>query len=89
MSRLNVALALILIACSLALINAQHHARKNFEALERLKREAKSLDDEWGQLRLEQSTWASAARVETLARTRLGLVTPPLDRIRVESLPTP
>jgi cell division protein FtsL len=89
MSRVNVALALILIACSLSLINAQHHARKNFEALERLKQEAKSLDDEWGQLRLEQSTWASAARVETLAHTQLGLVTPPLDRIRVESLSTP
>ena len=89
MSRINLGLALLLIACALLLINAQHHARKNFVELERLKKEARSLDEQWGQLRLEQSTWASSARVESVARTRLGLITPPLDRIRVESLSTP
>ena len=89
MSRVNVALALLLIACALLLINAQHHARKNFVELERLKKEARSLDEQWGQLRLEQSTWSSSARVESVARTRLGLITPPLDHIRVESAPTP
>ena len=86
MSRVNIVLALLLIACALLLINAQHQARKNFVELERLKKEARSLDEQWGQLRLEQSTWAGSARIETLARTRLGLITPPLDRIRVESL---
>jgi len=89
MSRVNVVLALLLIACALLLINAQHQARKNFVELERLKKEARSLDEQWGQLRLEQSTWAGSARIETLARTRLGLITPPLDRIRVESAPAP
>lgn len=86
MIRLNIALAVIAIACALLLINAQHQARKNFVALEALKKEARTLDEQWGQLRLEQSTWAAPARVEKLARTRLGLITPPLDRIRVESL---
>lgn len=89
MSRINVMLALALIACALLLINAQHQARKNFVELERLKKEARSLDEQWGQLRLEQSTWASAARVEAVARKRLGLITPPLDHIRVESVATP
>jgi len=89
MSRVNVALALLLIACALLLINAQHQARKNFVELERLKKEARSMDEQWGQLRLEQSTWASPARVEVVARSRLKLITPPLDRIRVESVPTP
>ena len=89
MSRVNVVLALLLIACALLLINAQHQARKNFVELERLKKEARGLDEQWGQLRLEQSTWAGSARIETLARTRLGLITPPLDRIRVESAPAP
>ena len=89
MSRVNVVLALLLIACALLLINAQHQARKNFVELERLKKEARSLDEQWGLLRLEQSTWAGSARIETLARTRLGLITPPLDRIRVESAPAP
>jgi len=89
MSRINVMMAVALIACALLLINAQHQARKNFVELERLKKEARSLDEQWGQLRLEQSTWASSARVETVARKRLGMITPPLDRIRVESLATP
>lgn len=89
MSRINVMMAVALIACALLLINAQHQARKNFVELERLKKEARSLDEQWGQLRLEQSTWASSARVETVARKRLGLITPPLDHIRVESVGTP
>lgn len=89
MTRLNVLLAIALIACALLLINAQHQARKNFVELERLKKEARNLDDQWGQLRLEQSTWASAGRVEAVARKRLGLITPPLDHIRVESVVTP
>ena len=87
MSRVNVTLALLLIVCALLLINAQHQARKNFVELERLNREARALDEEWGQLRLEQSTWAGSARIEALARTRLGLITPPIERIRVESVP--
>lgn len=89
MTRINAALALLLIVCALLLINAQHQARKNFVELERLKKEARSLDEQWGQLRLEQSTWASSARVESVARKRLGMITPSLDRIRVESLATP
>ena len=86
MSRVSVGLALLLMACALLLINAQHQARKHFVALEGLKKEARSLDEEWGQLRLEQSTWAGSARIEALARTRLGLITPPIERIRVESV---
>ncbi len=86
MSRLNVILALVLVMCALAVIQAQHRARTYFVELERLKKEARALDEQWGQLQLEQSTWANPARVDTLARTRLGLVTPPQERIHVETL---
>jgi len=86
MSRINALLALAIMVGALLLINAQHQARKNFVELERLRKEARGLEEQWGQLRLEQSTWASPARVESVARKRLGLITPPLDQIRVESL---
>ncbi|MBW8365275.1 MAG: cell division protein FtsL [Rhizobium sp.] len=86
MSRLNVVLALVLVACALAVIQAQHRARTYFVELERLKKEARVLDEQWGQLQLEQGTWANPARVDTLARTRLGLVAPPHDRVRIETL---
>lgn len=87
MSRVNVAMALILIVCALALIQAQHRSRTYFVELERLKKEARVLDEQWGQLQLEQSTWANLARVDTLARSRLGLIAPPPDRVRTEALP--
>ena len=86
MSRLNVVLALLLMACALALIQSQHRSRTYFVELERLKKQAHKLDEQWGQLQLEQSTWANPARVDTLARTRLGLIAPPNDRVRIETL---
>ncbi|HWR76104.1 MAG TPA: cell division protein FtsL [Thiobacillus sp.] len=86
MSRLNLILALLLVACALAVIQAQHRSRTYFVELERLKKQARVLDEQWGQLQLEQSTWANLARVDTLARTRLGLVAPPQDRVHVETL---
>jgi cell division protein FtsL len=85
-SRLNVVLALLLMACALALIQSQHRSRTYFVELERLKKQAHGLDEQWGQLQLEQSTWANPARVDTLARTRLGLIAPPNDRVRIETL---
>ena len=89
MSRINIMLVLGIMVCALLLINAQHQARKNFVELERLKKAARGMEEQWGQLRIEQSTWASAARVEMVARKRLGLITPPLDQIRVESVAMP
>jgi len=86
MSRLNIILALLLVACALAMIQAQHRSRTYFVELERLKKQARVLDEQWGQLQLEQSTWANLARVDALARTRLGLIAPPQDRVHVETL---
>ena len=85
MSRLNVVLALVVMMCALAVIQAQHRSRTYFVELERLKKEARALEEQWGQLQLEQSTWANPARVDTLARTQLGLVSPSQERIHVES----
>jgi cell division protein FtsL len=86
MTRVDVVLALVLVACALAVIQAQHRSRTYFVELERLKKEARVLDEQWGQLQLEQSTWANPARIDSVARTRLGLVAPPPDRVRIETL---
>ncbi|MBW8328856.1 MAG: cell division protein FtsL [Thiobacillus sp.] len=83
MSRLNVAMALVLMVCALAVIQAQHRSRTYFVELERLKKEARVLEEQWGQLQLEQSTWANPARVDTLARSRVGLVAATQERIHV------
>lgn len=86
MSRVDAILALVLVGCALALVQSQHRSRTYFVELERLTKEARLLDEQWGQLQLEQSTWANPARIDTIARTRLGLVAPPHDRVRIETL---
>ncbi len=85
MSRFNVVLALVLVVCALGVVQAQHRSRTYFVELERLKKEARALDEQWGQLQLEQGTWANPARVDSLARTRLGLVAPLPERVHVET----
>ncbi len=76
MARFNFILLLVAVVCALAAVNANHHARKLFIALEKEQQRMRALDVEWGQLQLEQSTWANHARVEKIARDRLGMKTP-------------
>lgn len=54
----------------------QHQARKVFVEVQVLERERDRLNEEWGRLQLEQSTWATDARVEEIARTRLHMLEP-------------
>lgn len=81
MRQMDIALMAVLMLCALAVVNAQHRARTLFIELEALKKEARDLEVEWGKLQLEQGTLTSHARVETLAKTRLGLISPPLDKV--------
>ena len=46
----------------------------------------RALDVEWGQLQLEQSTWAAHARIEKIAKERLQMKAPqPAQIIALES----
>ena len=83
MARLNLLLLAVLTACALGLVTSQHNARKLFSELEREQERAKQLDIEWGQLQLEQSTWAMHARVEKIARERLRMSVPDARRTQV------
>jgi len=76
MARLNLLLLLVLVACALAAVNANHRARKLVTELEAEQKRMRDLDVEWGQLQLEQSTWAAHARIEKIAREKLGMRTP-------------
>ena len=76
------------VGSALALVNAKHEARQLFVELERLNGERDRLQVEWGQLQLEQSTWATHARMESLGRGELALVTPaPSDIILLSERP--
>jgi cell division protein FtsL len=87
MMRINLMLLGVLIACALALVTSQHQARKRFSELDKEQDVAKQIDVEWGQLQLEQSTWAMHSRVEEIAAGRLQMRVPPKERVRL--LPGP
>ena len=76
MARLNVLLLLVLVACAVGVITAQHQARKLFAEVEGEQAAAQKLDTEWTQLQLEQGTWATNKRVEQVATRRLGMRVP-------------
>lgn len=85
MTRINILLALILIACALSVVTSQHKARKLFVELEKEQELARRIAVEWGQLQLEQSTWAMHARIEKIAIGQLQMQIP--DASRVQTVP--
>jgi len=76
MVRLNMILVVLVLASALGVVASQHQARKLFIELEREQSRARALEVEWGQLQIEQSTWAGHARIEKAARERLKMITP-------------
>lgn len=86
MTRLNIFLTLILIACALGVVTSQHKARKLFVELEKEQEQARQLAVEWGQLQLEQGTWAMHARIEKIAAGQLRMKVPSASRIQIISL---
>ena len=68
MTRLNLVLLLMLVACGISLVSSRHQARKFTTELSRAGAEARAYEIEFGRLTIEQSTWAMPARVEKVAR---------------------
>ena len=83
MTRVNLVLLAVLIVCALALVTSQHQARKLYVELQKEQDLAKQLEIEWGQLQLEQSTWAMHARIEKIAARELGMRIASPNRIQV------
>lgn len=73
---LNVLLLLAVVLCSLSVVTSQHKARKLYIELQKEKELAQQMDVEWGQLQLEQSTWATPSRVEKIAAQQLQMHLP-------------
>lgn len=72
-------LVLCIIASSVGVIYSKHLGRSEFVTLQKLEHERDQLNDEWGRLLLEQSTWANPGRVEQQARLRLQMTVPSPD----------
>ncbi|HQR59774.1 MAG TPA: cell division protein FtsL [Methylophilaceae bacterium] len=83
MTRLNLILFALLLACALAMVTSQHKARKLYIELQQQQDLAKQYDVEWGQLQLEQSTWAMHSRIEQIADSRLRMKVPGPAQIQI------
>lgn len=79
-ARLTLFLLGALVLCALLLITTQHKARKLFVELQKEQASAKQLEVEWGQLQLEQGTWATHSRIERMAMRELQMRAPVAER---------
>ena len=86
MTRVNLILLGVLVACALSLVTSRHEARRLFVELGREQARARHYETEYGQLQLEQSTWAMPARVERIAREHLRMQLPNPARVEVVDL---
>lgn len=66
---------------ALAVVYAKYESRKLFVELQSLQKVRDDMAIEWGQLQLEQSTWATHGRIEGTARTTLGMILPPPEAV--------
>lgn len=69
------------IVSAIAVVYVKHETRKLFVELHNLQKARDGMNVEWGQLQLEQSTWESHGRLESTARTKLGMTLPAADRV--------
>lgn len=83
MTRVNIVLLVVVIACALGVVTAQHQGRKLYVELQKEQETEKQLEVEWGQLQLEQRTWAMHARIEKIATRELGMRAPTAARTQM------
>jgi len=82
---LNAAALCLVLLCAFAVIHSTHACRELYATLQVLESSQWSLQEDYGRLLLEQSTWASHYRVERVARSELGMREPGLDQLTVIS----
>ena len=70
-------LVLAVMGSALGVVFSTHESRKQFVALQVLQKERDEMNIQWGRLQLEQSTWATHARIEQMASDKLEMIIPP------------
>lgn len=69
-------LAIACLASAFAIIYSKDLNRRLFIQLQQAQQVQAQSQTNWGKLLLEESTWSSPARVQTIARDRLNMVMP-------------
>ncbi|MCH8845471.1 MAG: cell division protein FtsL [Proteobacteria bacterium] len=61
---------------AIKVVIARHDTRRLFVEIQKLEKDRDNLNEEWGRLQLEQSTWATDARIESVSKTELHMIEP-------------
>lgn len=80
---LNAGLLLLVLCSTFAVIHSTHVCRAMYASLQELESSQWYLQEDYGRLLLEHSTWASHYRVEKVAAEELGMQPPELAQLRV------
>ena len=75
----------LIVVCAFSVIRASHACRQLYAQLQILEAERWYMEEDFGRLLLEQSTWASHHRVETVAAGELGMAPPAITEVKVYS----
>ena len=80
---INAVVVVLILVSTFAVINSTHACRARYAKLQELESSRWYLQEDYGRLLLEQSTWASHRRVEKVARGDLGMRAPDLAQFKV------
>ena len=80
---LPIVLGLAVLASATGVVYSKHESRQLFVALQNLEVERDTMNVDWGRLQLEQSTWATHARVAKQAKKKLDMVVPDMNSITI------
>lgn len=72
-------LIVLILISSISVVYAKHGGRTEFVALQKLEKQRDHLNEEWGRLLLEESTWAGLGSIEKQASLRLNMIVPTSD----------
>ncbi len=70
---------------AIKVVIARHDTRRLFVEIQKLEKDRDNLNEEWGRLQLEQSTWATDARIESVSKTELHMIEPKIRSVMLIS----
>ncbi|MFT5709930.1 MAG: cell division protein FtsL [Halioglobus sp.] len=80
---LNAATMCLIVVCAFGVIQTSHACRQLYAQLQILEASRWYMEEDYGRLLLEQSTWASYRRIEQVAEHDLGMQPPAITDMKV------
>lgn len=74
-------LVVLVLISAISVVYIKHSSRTEFVVLQQLDKQRDHLDEEWGRLLLEESTWSGQSSIEKLASLHLNMIVPTTDMI--------